>query len=118
MPRGKHLTKKERQALLSEIKYFDGEPFTTVKGMKILCNALIDNDETTLERCLPIMQTCNAQVKKPTTLVPCTFCARKIGLKQCSGCSRTDNIRYCSRECQLAAWPEHKAVCSGCMPEV
>lgn len=111
MPR-KHLTEKERQTLLRETRDIDGEPFATVKGMRVYCNLLIDNDETTLERCMPILQKCNEQGKNPTTLVPCSFCGKKFGLQQCSGCSRTDNIRYCSRECQLAAWPEHKAVCA------
>lgn len=111
MPR-KHLTKKERQALLKETSCVDGEPFTTMKGLKILCNALIDDGSATLERGMETLQSLNARERKPKTLIPCSFCAKKIGLHRCAGCSRTESIRYCSRECQLAAWPQHKAVCA------
>lgn len=111
MPR-KHLTKKERQALLRETIHVDGEPFTTVKGLKFFCNALIDDGSATLERSMEALHLLNARQQKLQTLIPCSFCARKIGLHMCSGCFRTDNIRYCSRECQLAAWPQHKTVCA------
>ena len=105
------LTKSERKALLAETIDVNGEPFATLKGMKIIANALIDNGDASLERCTTMMQSCNDQANKKTTLIPCSFCGKRLGLKQCSGCSRTDSIRYCSSECQKAAWPAHKALC-------
>ena len=107
----RRFTKKERKAFLAETRYIDGEPFATVKGMRIYTNALIDNGQTTLEQCMELLQTCNTQATKKTTLIPCSFCGKKLGLHQCSGCSRSDDIRYCSSECQKAGWPVHKTVC-------
>ncbi|KAI1790517.1 hypothetical protein LXA43DRAFT_1015489 [Ganoderma leucocontextum] len=41
----------------------------------------------------------------------CDWCnaPRAEALKQCTGCAA---IRYCSKECQSAAWPNHKHICS------
>lgn len=39
----------------------------------------------------------------------CGWCGIGIGpFKKCSKCMV---VRYCSRECQVAAWPVHKSVC-------
>jgi len=39
----------------------------------------------------------------------CTYCGKQgVKLQLCSACKRS---RYCSKECQKAAWPEHKTVC-------
>ena len=113
MARGsrRRLTKSELKTVQAATIDVDGEPFTTLKGMRIIVNALIDNGDATLERCLTLMQSCNDQANKKTTVVPCSFCGKKLGLKQCSGCSRMDNVRYCSSECQKAAWPVHKTAC-------
>lgn len=113
MARGKTkcMSESDRKALLAETVYVDGKPFANMKGMRILCNALIDDGSSTLERCMGILQQVNHTLAKPKTLVPCSFCGMKLGLKQCSGCSQTGSARYCSRECQLQAWPKHKAIC-------
>jgi hypothetical protein len=37
----------------------------------------------------------------------CEHCGVGGRLKKCSVCS----VKYCSRECQVAAWRTHKAVC-------
>ena len=111
MPTRRRLTDKERKAFLAETRYVDGEPFSTVKGLRIIANALIDNGDATLESCMEMLAACNSRLDKKTTITPCSFCAKKLGLQQCSGCSRTDSTRYCSRECQVAAWPLHKALC-------
>ncbi|KAI1790657.1 hypothetical protein LXA43DRAFT_1145460 [Ganoderma leucocontextum] len=43
----------------------------------------------------------------------CDWCstprAEDVALKQCMGCTVT---RYCSKECQTAAWPSHKYICA------
>ena len=107
--RGKRMSKTDREALQAEITDVDGEPFATMKGLRILINALIDDGSGTLERGMAVLQGINKRLDKPKTLIPCSFCGKKVGLKRCSGCS--NHVRYCSRECQLAAWPTHKAAC-------
>ena len=108
----KPLSKKDSESLKRKTVYHDGEPYANVKGMMIVCNGLIEGGETTLERCIDILQRVNAQSTKPVTVVPCLFCGNKFGRKQCAGCPNADTIRYCSKECQLGAWPVHKAICA------
>ena len=40
----------------------------------------------------------------------CRFCQARdcVSLRACGGCKLA---RYCSRECQLADWSEHREVC-------
>lgn len=111
MPTRRRLTDKERKAFLAETRYVDGEPFSTVKGLRIFANALIDNGDATLDSCMELLGACNSRLDKKTTITPCSFCGKRLGLQQCSGCSRIDSTRYCSRECQHAAWPLHKTLC-------
>jgi hypothetical protein len=100
------------------VKYFDfgdgPEPCTTLAGIKLLANAMIDSGECKdPERAMRVLQTAKAQLNNKQTIVWCAHCAHKIGIKQCSGCPKTSKERYCSRECQVAAWPSHKKRC-GC----
>jgi len=39
----------------------------------------------------------------------CQICGKVADLLKCGQC---ETARYCSKECQLANWPAHKAVCS------
>ena len=39
----------------------------------------------------------------------CAFCGKAGDLNKCRRCK---SVRYCSRECQLGHWPEHKVDCS------
>ncbi|KAJ3719101.1 hypothetical protein DFJ43DRAFT_1032025 [Lentinula guzmanii] len=41
----------------------------------------------------------------------CKGTTRRSDLMQCARC-KTINVRYCSRACQKAHWPEHKKTCS------
>ena len=52
------------------------------------------------------------QTKKTVThIVLCAMCAERVGLKKCAGCPKNSEIRYCSRACQVAAWPVHRISC-------
>ena len=103
----KHLSKKQRQE--------PGEPVITRKAAHNLVNALIEQgDCTDLPRAVAILQKINDHMGKPQRVVLCSNCAGKIGVKRCSGCPDTAEARYCSRECQQAAWPSHKAHCGAC----
>ena len=78
------------------------------KNAKYLVNALIIQGSCTdIDRAVRVLQQINDSVGAGGRIVVCNACARMIGVKRCSGCS----TRYCSRECQVAAWPSHKACC-------
>lgn len=116
MTRGsrKRLVKSEPKAVLVEQDDAEAEPFMTMKGLRRLCNILIEDGQTsaTLESCMNALQEANASAAKPEVLVPCSFCGKKFGIKVCSGCLKGRAVRYCSIQCQLDGWPEHKTVCA------
>ncbi len=82
------------------------------KEVRLLYNALIEKGEATLDRCVYGLQKIHDSFGDAKTIVACAHCAARIGIKRCARCSKASTIRYCSRECQLAAWPAHKAICS------
>jgi len=54
------------------------------------------------------------QLRPADTLCMCGVCNRIVlksqgGMKKCSGC--TLNIRYCSKECQIKDWSDHREMC-------
>jgi hypothetical protein len=106
------MCKKDRESIKKKTVYINNVPFTNAKGIQILLNAMIEDDKSTLERGMDIIQQINAQIKKPWIVFPCLFCGKKFGTKQCGGCPKDDTMRYCSKECQLGAWPMHKAICA------
>ena len=109
----KHLTKRERKARDADswLNEKGEEPCITLRGARLLCNILIEKGDANLDRAIKVLQGCNDQLKTGKGVVPCSHCAKKIGISQCSGCRSNTELRYCSRECQRAAWPSHKAFC-------
>jgi hypothetical protein len=90
----------------------DGEmtPMVSLKNVKHVINvALKQKICTDIDRAVKFLQCANDTLGEGRGVVVCDSCAKMIGVKRCSGCS----TRYCSRECQVAAWPLHKADCAG-----
>lgn len=97
----------------SELGENDG-PFINFKGAKRLINILIESGECKDPgHAIKILQDISDQMDKKQNVVTCAACAQKVGLHKCSGCPKDSKTRYCSRECQLAAWPSHKTSCGG-----
>ena len=83
--------------------------FIPINKVKHLANFLVKNGETVdPNKSLHLVQTLYDFEGKGKRAVLCGSCAVCIGTKRCSKCSKA---YYCSRECQLAAWPCHKKVC-------
>lgn len=96
----------------SELSELDG-PFINFKGAKRLVNILIKSGECKdPDHAIKMLQDIGGQMDKKQTVVACSMCAQKVGIKQCSGCPKSSKTRYCSRECQIAAWPSHKTSCN------
>ncbi len=102
----KHLTKKERQRL-------DYSRRPTRKDTFYMVNQLIDeHDCPDLQQAVELLQSVNDRAGVSRRVVVCFHCARRIGVRRCSGCPDSPESRYCSQECQLASWPSHKLVCA------
>jgi hypothetical protein len=107
----KHQSKRTRNAAPGQDKDVSNL-LVTAKDARLLTNALIQQGEGTLERGLYMLQKIHDSLGDGKKIVACAHCAARIGIKRCSRCPKASTIRYCSRECQLAAWPAHKAICS------
>jgi hypothetical protein len=116
----KHLSKKEKffanpkpnvSVVHVPSSELEGETLISVKGTPRLVNALIDSGDTYVEHAAKFLQSINDQLGNNKLVTICSHCAKKIGIKRCSQCPSTTTIRYCSRKCQVAAWPEHKTCC-------
>ncbi|KAL0956328.1 hypothetical protein HGRIS_002480 [Hohenbuehelia grisea] len=42
----------------------------------------------------------------------CSYCNKTVPRQQIKKCANCQMVRYCSRDCQKAAWPTHKRCCS------
>ncbi|GJE92287.1 zinc finger MYND domain-containing protein [Phanerochaete sordida] len=42
----------------------------------------------------------------------CYYCNEKVGKANLKKCSQCQYVKYCSRDCQKAAWPTHKLSCA------
>jgi hypothetical protein len=118
----KHYTKKEKflasvdpnpsfKIVTVDKSETEGEPFMKIKDVCKLTNILIDQGSTYVEHAIKVAQRLHDHVGTNKKLVICALCAKKIGIKQCAQCPSTTTIRYCSRACQVADWPAHKACC-------
>ncbi|KAF7793898.1 hypothetical protein EIP86_005020 [Pleurotus ostreatoroseus] len=47
----------------------------------------------------------------PDTKGRCYFCTKDVGRANLKACSQCRLVKYCSKECQRAAWPAHKTRC-------
>lgn len=72
-----------------------------------------ENKSCSLDDTLLYLSIVNACMDAKRKITVCSMCAQKIGLHKCSRCPKDSKTRYCSRECQLAAWPSHKTSCGG-----
>lgn len=89
-----------------------GDEWLTIKQCKLLANVLIEEGSCKdVERILYVLKEWNNTNVSKTCVILCAMCAEKIGIKKCSRCPRNSEIRYCSRECQVAAWPSHRICC-------
>ena len=99
----KHKTKQE----------FEAEPLISLKDAKSFINLLIGDDrceEGAIGRAMLLFGEVNKESQQILAVL-CSNCAKKMGVKKCAGCSKTSQVRYCSKECQVAAWPSHKGSC-------
>ena len=89
-----------------------GDEYLTIHGVKLLANRLIEDGSCTdLDLAIAYLNGLNSFGKNKTLITLCSMCAGKIGIKKCAGCPKNSEIRYCSRECQVSAWPSHKTSC-------
>ena len=88
------------------------ERWMTYDELKQRVNDTIREEcQGSFERGMRLLQSVEDDLfKRGKTIVPCSVCAKKIGLKRCGACPQSTE-RYCSRECQVAAWPAHRPVC-------
>jgi hypothetical protein len=121
-----HVDKMKKYEVLIVKETGEDEPYLAFNGLKYLANLLIDNGSCTVgpECMLSYLQQLYEQMPpqssrfKISKPVMCAMCAGKIGVKRCAACPKDSEIRYCSRACQVAAWPLHKkAECAGCRAE-
>jgi ankyrin repeat protein len=47
----------------------------------------------------------------------CGLTAEQASVKSLKACAKCSDVRYCSKECQLAAWPGHKEACKARVQE-
>ncbi len=88
------------------------DQWISLRDSRRLVNTLIDHGETYIEHCVKLFESINTHLGSDVPVTVCAHCAKRFGIKRCAACPRSNGIRYCSRNCQLAHWPKHKAVCS------
>ena len=48
----------------------------------------------------------------------CGLTAEQASVKSLKDCGKCNDVRYCGKDCQLAAWPGHKAACKARVKEL
>ena len=92
----------------------DGEKVVPINKLKHFVNLRISLDPSVDLGCaVKLLQTTYKEYDIHSKVVLCSNCAKKIGVKRCSACPKTSEIRYCSRQCQVWAWSSHKKTCCG-----
>jgi hypothetical protein len=107
------MSTEKKSTKSSTVVEIEGEPYVTFKGLKILANALLEDGSCKdINLAVDFIQEVNKQIMKDKhVVVVCSMCAKKVGMKRCAGCPKDSDTRYCSRECQIYAWPFHKSSC-------
>ena len=110
------MSKEGGKTLFRNSFMINGKLCMNEKARQIMWNNMIEDGNITIEECMDISRQIDAQMvaKRPGTNtfkgVPCLFCGKKFGTMLCAGCPNNHTMRYCSKECQLGAWPMHKAI--------
>jgi len=84
---------------------------------KKLCNIVTERD---LIRCLVKLIPCDClddakeECKNSLKTKICFHCQRQFSKSELYFCSKCEIARYCSEECLLADWKEHRPFCKGC----
>jgi len=86
------------------------ERLISVENARSLINALIEEGSGELELGIKVLQKLNDELGKNKHIIACSHCGKKVGISKCGGCMNPA-IRYCSRGCQLEAWPAHRQSC-------
>ena len=92
-------------------------PGMSLKGLKKHLNGLMALGNCTNAKEFVGMLQANVLQDGENDIFLCSHCAKQIGSKYCAGCPKEFSPHYCSRDCQVADWPEHKASCCSHCPK-
>ncbi len=97
----------EEQLVLCQKTDQGAELVVDLRGVAKIINVMIqDGFDIKADEAVALI---NAKFVPDKPYALCSFCGLKIGTNRCSRCA----TRYCSRGCQLLAWPSHREGCAG-----
>lgn len=105
--------------ILESLDLNKADPFGVTKNHDYLLIArdLVEEDKRSLVKffrkrtpcsCLDYM---HAELKRQAKTGLCRHCGRRMEWKALKECSKCEVVQYCSKECQVAHWPEHREAC-------